>query len=167
MQYMGGKTRISKQISEVINNALYGWEFQNIQINGRNYQSLPKLGGGFVSLFCGACAVEAKVKADVKILNDIHPYLIAMWKGLQNGWEPPSMIIFILKNIKKKIRPYLGLLDLDVHLAENGLAGWRATKEAIIFVLMLVILLCAISIASKMLHSSIWTIEKFPFLMGL
>ena len=46
MQYMGGKTRISKQISEVINNALYGWEIQNIQINCRNYQSLPKLGGG-------------------------------------------------------------------------------------------------------------------------
>lgn len=95
MQYMGGKSRISKQISEVINNALYGRQIQNFKANFRYCKPYNELGGGqrvFVSLFCGSCSIEAKVKTKTKILNDIHPYLIAMWKGLQNGWMPPSII---------------------------------------------------------------------------
>lgn len=73
MQYMGGKSRISKQISEVLNSAID--------------KNTP-----FVSLFCGSCAIESKVQADVKILNDKHPYLIAMWQALQNGWMPPDVV---------------------------------------------------------------------------
>lgn len=59
MRYMGGKSRISKQIAEVLNSAID----KNIS---------------FVSLFCGSCAIESKVQTNVKILNDKHPYLIAM-----------------------------------------------------------------------------------------
>ena len=73
MQYMGGKSRISKQIAEVLNSAID--------------KNTP-----FVSLFCGSCAIESKVQADVKILNDKHPYLIAMWQALQNGWMPPDAV---------------------------------------------------------------------------
>ena len=73
MQYMGGKSRISKQIAEVLNSAIN--------------KDTP-----FVSLFCGSCAIESKVQADVKILNDKHPYLIAMWQALQNGWTPPDVV---------------------------------------------------------------------------
>ena len=73
MQYMGGKSRISKQIAEVLNSAID--------------KNKP-----FVSLFCGSCAIESKVQADVKILNDKHPYLIAMWQALQNGWMPPDAV---------------------------------------------------------------------------
>lgn len=73
MQYMGGKSRISKQIAEILNS----------DIN----KDTP-----FVSLFCGSCAIESKVQADVKILNDKHPYLIAMWQALQNGWTPPDVV---------------------------------------------------------------------------
>ena len=73
MQYMGGKSRISKQIAEVLNSAID--------------KDTP-----FVSLFCGSCAIESKVQADVKILNDKHPYLIAMWQALQNGWMPPDVV---------------------------------------------------------------------------
>lgn len=73
MQYMGGKSRISKQISEILNSAIN--------------KDTP-----FVSLFCGSCAIESKVQADVKILNDKHPYLIAMWQALQNGWMPPDVV---------------------------------------------------------------------------
>lgn len=54
---------------------------------------ISKLGGRtFVSLFCGTCAVEAKVKADIKVLNDKHYYLIQMWRALQKGWQPPEII---------------------------------------------------------------------------
>ena len=70
---MGGKSRISKQIAEILNSAIN--------------KDTP-----FVSLFCGSCAIEAKVQADVKILNDKHPYLIAMWQALQNGWTPPDVV---------------------------------------------------------------------------
>ena len=73
MQYMGGKSRISKQIAEVLNSAID--------------KDTP-----FVSLFCGSCAIESKVQADVKILNDKHQYLIAMWQALQNGWMPPDAV---------------------------------------------------------------------------
>ena len=70
---MGGKSRISKQIAEILNSAIN--------------KDTP-----FVSLFCGSCAIESKVQADVKILNDKHPYLIAMWQALQNGWTPPDVV---------------------------------------------------------------------------
>lgn len=66
MQYMGGKSRISKQISEILNSAIN--------------KDTP-----FVSLFCGSCAIESKVQADIKILNDKHPYLIAMWQAIKKG----------------------------------------------------------------------------------
>lgn len=75
MRYLGGKSRISTQLSNVVNTT-FGERGERV----------------FVSLFCGSCAIESKVNADVKILNDKHPYLIAMWKALQNGWIPPEEI---------------------------------------------------------------------------
>jgi len=56
-----------------------------------------KRGGGyssFISLFCGACAVEAKVAPYFGrvICNDKQPYLIAFFKALQNGWKLPDSV---------------------------------------------------------------------------
>lgn len=45
-----------------------------------------------MSLFCGACNVEAKIIAEHKICNDKHEYLIAMWQALQRGYELPDSI---------------------------------------------------------------------------
>jgi len=75
---MGGKSRISKDISEIINGAIYGCKITDKKV--------------FVSLFCGTCSIESKINADVKILNDKHTYLIEMFKGLQNGYELPEQI---------------------------------------------------------------------------
>ena len=75
MRYLGGKSKISKDIAKIINDEI-----------GRN-KSVP-----FVSLFCGSCAIESKVDANIKILNDAHPYLIALYKSLQNGYELPNSI---------------------------------------------------------------------------
>lgn len=36
MRYLGGKSRISKQISEVINNAISRWQVENIETNSVN-----------------------------------------------------------------------------------------------------------------------------------
>lgn len=71
MRYLGGKSKIAKQIAEIINNSTGG-------------------GTTFVSLFCGSCVIESLINADKKILNDKHEYLIAMYKALQNGYELPE-----------------------------------------------------------------------------
>ena len=73
MQYLGGKSRIAKDIAECINEYTQGEK-------------------PFVSLFCGSCSIESKVNAPIKICNDKQEYLIAMWKGLQNGYELPDTI---------------------------------------------------------------------------
>lgn len=44
MRYMGGKSRISKQIAEVINNAVHGWQEPNLERNSND--SYLELGGG-------------------------------------------------------------------------------------------------------------------------
>ena len=44
MRYLGGKSRISKPIAEVINNAISRWEIKNIEANSVN--PYHKLGGG-------------------------------------------------------------------------------------------------------------------------
>lgn len=71
MRYQGGKVRISKKIA-------------------------PLLGGGgtLVSLFCGACAIEALAAEnfDEVICNDIQPYIISMFKGLQRGMKLPDNV---------------------------------------------------------------------------
>ena len=97
MQYMGGKSRISKQIAEILNSAID--------------KNTP-----FVSLFCGSCAIESKVQADVKILNDKHPYLIAMWQALQNGWTPPDVVT--------KEEYYRVKANMDENPALTGFVGF-------------------------------------------
>lgn len=97
MRYMGGKSRISKQIAEILNSAID--------------KNTP-----FVSLFCGSCAIESKVQADIKILNDKHPYLIAMWQSLQNGWIPPDVVT--------KEEYYRVKANIDENPALTGFVGF-------------------------------------------
>jgi len=73
MQYLGGKSRIAKQISEIIN--------KNLKEDSR-----------FVSLFCGACSIESKISSNNKLLNDSHYYLIELFSAIQKGWEIPSVV---------------------------------------------------------------------------
>ena len=94
---MGGKSRISKQIAEILNSAID--------------KDTP-----FVSLFCGSCAIESKVQADVKILNDKHPYLIAMWQAMQNGWMPPDVV--------PKEEYYRVKANMDENPALTGFVGF-------------------------------------------
>lgn len=104
MQYLGGKSKISKEIATLIDNILTNlWGLYeipwrkvthfNTALECREYDIRERERERvFVSLFCGSCAIESKVNADVKILNDKHPYLIAMWRALQDGWIPPEEI---------------------------------------------------------------------------
>lgn len=76
MQYLGGKSRISKQISEVINE-IPRWKvenserFSNSDVEHQFKRERERESNYFVSLFCGSCSVESKVKGfDKKILNE-------------------------------------------------------------------------------------------------
>lgn len=68
MMYLGGKFKLRKPISEIIN---------------KHYEPDRT----FVSLFCGACNVESLVNFDNIILNDKNEYLMAMWQDFFNGRE--------------------------------------------------------------------------------
>jgi len=73
MHYQGGKSRIANDLA---------WSMRG----GQN-------GNVLVSLFCGACNVEAKVNGYDKIIcNDNQPYLIALFQALQKGYELPEVI---------------------------------------------------------------------------
>ena len=74
MHYFGGKQRISNKLCDFLNSNL-------------------KDGQPFVDLFCGACNIVSKIDSNrLRIANDKHKYLIAMWKSLQQGREMPNSV---------------------------------------------------------------------------
>lgn len=75
MQYLGGKYSIRKPLSDLFNK----------EIKEKNIQT-------FVSPFCGSLWVEHLIKSPKIVCADKHPYLIELWKGLQNGYELPETI---------------------------------------------------------------------------
>lgn len=72
MKYLGGKTRIAKEILPII-------------------LADRKEGQYFVEPFCGGCNVTDKVLGN-RIANDYNEYLIAMFRGLVSGEKYPEQI---------------------------------------------------------------------------
>lgn len=75
MQYMGGKSRIAKQVAATI----------LASTNERSYYFEP---------FVGAGSVAAQMVPHFKraYLSDASPDLIALWEALQRGWTPPENV---------------------------------------------------------------------------
>lgn len=91
MQYLGGKSRISREISAVINE-VSRWKIKDSTRVITNNIEIQR-GGTFVSLFCGSCSVESKIEGyNRKICNDKHEYLIALLNGVKNGYNLPEQI---------------------------------------------------------------------------
>ena len=66
MQYFGGKAKIAKELSGVLSSYLIG-------------NDKP-----FIDAFCGSCNVISKIDSNrVRIANDKHKELIAMWQWVQ------------------------------------------------------------------------------------
>ena len=98
MHYLGGKTRIAKEILPLI-------------------LSDRKEGQYFVEPFCGGCNVTAKVSGN-RIANDSNEYLIAMFEGLVSGEKYPEQISRELYNdVKSCFRSGSDKYDL-------GFMGW-------------------------------------------
>ena len=109
MRYCGGKQRISKDISSVLNEQL-------------------KEGQPFVDLFCGACNIISKIEDNrLRITNYKHKYLISMWKALQEGWEMPDTIsreeYFYIKNHKDENKPLTGFVGFGCSVMGRWMDG--------------------------------------------
>ena len=114
MQYLGGKSRIAKDIAAILN---------------QYTKDKP-----FVSLFCGSCAIESKVETDTKILNDAHPYLIALYKSLQNGYELPDSIsreqYYWVKEHKENDPALTGFVGFGCSFGRKWFGGYVSGKRA-------------------------------------
>ena len=75
MKYVGSKNRISKYLVPILQGYI---DENNIDI--------------YYEPFSGGCNLIDKIQCKTRIGNDIHPQLIAMFKELQRGWQPPSHI---------------------------------------------------------------------------
>lgn len=129
MQYLGGKSRISKKISEVINE-ISRWKVENSQRTGS-----INTGGGlcFVSLFCGTCSVESKVKGfEKKMLNDKHEYLIELLNGVKNGYELPESITEeeykYIRNNKDEDKVLSGFVGFGCSFGGKWFGGYARNK---------------------------------------
>lgn len=119
MRYFGGKAKIAKDISNYINNLLNkGDSLCNILEENKEYQNKYQSSltlhththTHYVEPFCGACNVASKVHIKNKILNDKNPYLIEMFKSLQNGWIPPEYVSeedYQKAKIEQDIKPHI------------------------------------------------------------
>ena len=96
MHYFGGKFKISKDLANVLNPIT---------------KDKP-----FVDLFCGACNVIEKITtASSRMANDNNPYLIALLKVVQDGWEPPTVV--------SREDYYYTMSHLDENPALSGFIG--------------------------------------------
>lgn len=76
MQYMGGKYRLAKQLSETMLSYKQDHHVAYVE---------PFMGGGAVS---SAMAPHFFYP----LLSDTHPDLILMWQAVQQGWVPPTEV---------------------------------------------------------------------------
>ena len=75
MKFVGSKAKISKQIAPIIQSLI---DQNNVVI--------------YYEPFVGGLNMIDKINCKVRVGNDIHEELIALWKKLQEGWQPPMTI---------------------------------------------------------------------------
>lgn len=142
IQYQGGKSRIKKAISEVILNEVSRREEQDSETYSygnfaERERENKKECNTFISLFCGSCVVESEIaksgRFDNIICNDNHEYLIAMWKGLQNGYELPEYITEeqykYIKNNKNENKVLAGFVGFGCSFGGKWFGGYARDKQ--------------------------------------
>lgn len=99
MRYLGGKFRQAPYIAPHLNKHLRGTDF-------------------YLEPFCGACSVAVRVQHPRMILGDAHPALIAMWRAVMMGWDPPA---YISEDVYNEVR-----MNQDRDPAMTGFVGFGA-----------------------------------------
>ena len=115
MRYLGGKQRISKELSCFLNSQL-------------------KENQSFVDLFCGSCNIVSKIDNNrLRIANDKHYYLIEMWKALQNGWKMPNEIneeeYLYIRNNKDENPPLAGFVGFGCSFSGKWFGGYARSNK--------------------------------------
>lgn len=92
MRYLGGKHRVAKKISWLIN------------------RHKPEF---YLEPFAGMASVARLIEAKKKVLTDAHPDLILLYQALSSGWVPPATLTreehAVLKNSKPSaLRAFAG-----------------------------------------------------------
>lgn len=108
MKYMGSKNRISKYLVPILEKEYYK---SNCEI--------------FIDACCGGCNLIDKISPIIpRYANDINKYLIAMWKGLQNGADFPKEIPKCLYNVARDV--YNGKEVRFEHIMNmtDDMVGW-------------------------------------------
>ena len=114
LKYQGGKSRLANDLSKIMR----GGQHSN----------------QFISLFCGACSIESKIKGyDNIICNDNHPYLIALLQALQNGYELPEEITeeqyHYIKEHKDEDPALAGFVGFACSFGGKWFGGYARDKE--------------------------------------
>ncbi len=115
MKYVGGKSKIAKEILPII-------------LKNR------KLGQTFVDICCGGGGILDKV-ANPRIANDMNKYVIALLEAISKGWEPPGELSEeTYKAIKKNPKNYpdalIGFAAIPCSFAAKWWGGYARGKTA-------------------------------------
>lgn len=118
MKYLGSKNRLSKELAPIIQ--------KYIDESGYNKYLEP---------FVGGANMIDKIKCEKRIGNDIHKELIAMWKQLQNGWNPPSHITeqeysSVKDNKEKYPDYYVGFVGYHATFGSKYFAGYARSFKS-------------------------------------
>lgn len=73
MQYFGGKHFTAKKTTDLL-------------------RQMMRPGQIYLEPFVGAAWIVSNMKVAKRYASDTNPYLIAMYKALQKGWEPPDVV---------------------------------------------------------------------------
>jgi DNA adenine methylase len=112
MRYVGSKNRFKKEIAPIL---------QNI-IDNNNIKS-------YYEPFVGGCNMIDVIQCEKRVGNDMHTYLIDMWKALQSGWKPPIHITedeyYKVKNNKNEYSSYyVGLVGFAASYGAKWFGGY-------------------------------------------
>jgi DNA adenine methylase len=96
MRYLGGKARIAKKLSATINKI--------ISDTGAAHYYEPFVGSGWILY---------EILCEHRNASDAHPDLILLWRALQEGWTPPSVVsrqeyAALVSEVSSALRGFVG-----------------------------------------------------------
>ena len=118
IKYVGSKNKISKYIAPILQKLI---DDNNVSV--------------YYEPFVGGCNMIDKIKCKYRIGNDIHPELIAMWKALQSGWQPPEHILekeYNLVRLNRDKYPdyYVGFVGFMAGFGSKYFGGYSRGNDA-------------------------------------
>lgn len=113
MRYLGGKSRIRKEIADVLNNTLRGREY--------------------LEPFVGAAWILQEVQASIRYASDSNFALITMYEELLNGWIPPETVsedeYYHYKGIQDEYDPMTAFVGIGCSYSGKWFGGYARSKD--------------------------------------